>query len=169
MMLIDDCLIAYNLMQIEFKLTVMTTEELQVLTIRNAQSIISWARDAVAQDRWLEFQRNVASTLVEIVITESDADSIKAKLRSLLGSMEGDLYSFASQSIDLRTKAQVILGEAVELATAVELASDRTLEKMMLLEKKVAELEEMIEIIINDSRADRLRITALENRAQNKN
>jgi hypothetical protein len=53
----------------------------------------------------------------------------------------------------------------VELATAVELASDRTLEKMMLLEKRVAELEEMIEIIINDSRADRLRITALENRS----
>jgi hypothetical protein len=147
----------------------MTTEELQVLTIRNAQSIISWARDAVAQDRWLESQRNVARTLVDIVTTESDADSIKAKLRSLLGSMEGELYSFAQQSIDLRTKAQVILGEAVELATAVELASDRTLEKMMLLEKKVAELEEMIEIIINDSRADRLRITALENRAQNKN
>jgi hypothetical protein len=147
----------------------MTTEELQVLTIRNAQSIISWARDAVAQDRWLESQRNVAKTLVDIVTTESDADSIKAKLRSLLGSMEGEIYSFAQQSIDLRTKAQAILGEAVELATAVELASDSTLEKMMLLEKKVAELEEMIEIIINDSRADRLRITALENRAQNKN
>jgi hypothetical protein len=147
----------------------MTTEELQVLTIRNAQSIISWARDAVAQDRWLESQRNVAKTLVNIVTTESDADSIKAKLRSLLGSMEGEIYSFAQQSIDLRTKAQAILGEAVELATAVELASDSTLEKMMLLEKKVAELEEMIEIIINDSRADRLRITALENRAQNKN
>ncbi len=143
----------------------MTTEELQLLTIRNAQSIISWARDAVAQDRWLESQRNVAKTLVDIVTTESDADIIKSKLRGLLGSMEGELYSFAQQSIDLRTKAQAILGEAVELATAVELASDRTLEKMMLLEKKVAELEEMIEIIINDSRADRLRITALENRS----
>jgi hypothetical protein len=142
----------------------MTTEELQVMTIRNAQNIISWATAAVAQDRWLESQRDAADSIAQIISSESDVEGLKAKLKGVLEAIESDRRSFESQSLNLRVKAQGIMEEAIELATAVQVSSEGMLEKMQLLDKKVAELEQIIEIIISDSRADRLRITALENR-----